>query len=106
MFEDWELIEASFAMQYPGKDLYDDTMDWKEFITLLAGLRKETPLGQIIAIRSEEDPQILKQFSAEQNQLRTQWRTHCMEQYPKNGCEGDRLEKLSELQAVLEAAFH
>ncbi|MFQ6814578.1 MAG: hypothetical protein ACLRS2_19765 [[Clostridium] innocuum] len=67
---------------------------------------KETPLGQIIAIRSEEDPQILKQFSAEQNQLRTQWRTYCMEQYPKNGCEGDRLEKLSELQDVLEAAFH
>ena len=93
-------------MQYPGKDLYDDTMDWKEFITLLAGLRKETLLGQIIAIRSEEDPQILKQFSAEQNQLRTQWRTYCMEQYPKNGCEGDRLEKLSELQDVLEAAFH
>lgn len=93
-------------MQYPGKDLYDDTMDWKEFITLLAGLRKETPLGQIIAIRSEEDPQILKQFSAEQNQLRTQWRKYCMEQYPECVCEGEQLEMLSELQAVLEAAFH
>lgn len=93
-------------MQYPGKDLYDDSMDWKEFITLLAGLRKETPLGQMIAIRSEEDPQILKQFSAEQNELRTQWRTYCMKQPPENVCEGDQLEMLSELQAVLEAAFH
>ena len=92
-------------MQYPGKDLYDDSMDWKEFIILLAGLRKETPLGQMIAIRSEEDPQILKQFSAEQNQLRTQWRTYCMKQHPENVCEGDQLEMLSELQAVLEAAF-
>ena len=92
-------------MQYPGKDLYDDSMDWKEFITLLAGLRKETPLGQMIAIRREEDPQILKQFSAEQNQLRTQWRTYCMKQHPENVCEGDQLEMLSELQAVLEAAF-
>ena len=92
-------------MQYPGKDLYDDSMDWKEFITLLAGLRKETPLGQMIAIRSEEDPQILKQFSAEQNQLRTQWRTYCMKQHPENVCEGDQLEMLSELQAVLGAAF-
>ncbi|MFQ6814579.1 MAG: Gp15 family bacteriophage protein [[Clostridium] innocuum] len=45
LFEDWELIEASFAMQYPGKDLYDDTMDWKEFITLLAGLRKRNTTG-------------------------------------------------------------
>ena len=93
-------------MQYLGKDLYDDSMDWKEFITLLAGLRKETPLGQMIAIRSEEDPQILKQFSAEQNQLRTQWRTYCMKQHPENVCEGDQLEMLSELQTVLEAAFH
>lgn len=93
-------------MQYPGKDLYDDSMDWKEFITLLAGLRKETPLGQMIAIRSEEDPQILKQFSAEQNQLRTQWRTYRMKQHPENVCEGDQLEMLSELQTVLEAAFH
>lgn len=93
-------------MQYPGKDLYDDSMDWKEFITLLAGLRKETPLGQMIAIRSEEDPQILKQFSAEQNQLRTQWRIYCMKQHPENVCEGDQLEMLSELQTVLEAAFH
>ena len=92
-------------MQYPGKDLYDDSMDWKEFITLLAGLRKETPLGQMIAIRSEEDPQILKQFSAEQNQLRTQWRTYCMKQHPENVCEGDQVEMVSELQAVLEAAF-
>ena len=60
----------------------------------------------MIAIRSEEDPQILKQFSAEQNQLRTQWRTYCMKQYPENVCEGDQLEMLSELQTVLEAAFH
>ena len=65
LFEDWELIEAFFAMQYPGKDLYDDTMDWKEFITLLAGHAKETPLGQIIAIRRGR-PADLKQFSAEQ----------------------------------------
>ena len=93
-------------MQYPGKDLYDDTMDWKEFITLLAGLRKETPLGQMIAIRSEEDPQILKQFSVEQKQLRTQWRTTCMKQYPERIGEKEQLEMLSELQAILETAFH
>lgn len=61
-------------MQYPQKDLYDDVMDWKEFTTLLAGIMPDTPLGKIISIRSENDKDMLKNFTAEQNRIRNEWR--------------------------------
>ena len=77
IFEDWELIEASFAMQYPQKDLYNidnDDMDYKEFTVLLSGLTSDTPLGKIVQIRSEEDKNVLKSFTKEQHKIRNDWR--------------------------------
>lgn len=49
-------------------------MKWVEFRALLAGLGADTPLGQIISIRSEEDKDVLKQFTDRQKQIRNQWR--------------------------------
>jgi len=50
-------------MQYPTKDLYDDKMDWIEFTTLLAGIMPDTPLGNIISIRAEDDADTLVRSS-------------------------------------------
>lgn len=65
-------------MQYPTKDLYcdndDEDMDYKEFCTLLSGIMPETPLGNIISIRSEDDAETLKHFSDEQHRIRNEWR--------------------------------
>ena len=33
----------------------------------------ETPLGQIVSIRSEKDPKVLKGFSKEQRKIRSEW---------------------------------
>ena len=74
IFEDWELVESSFAMQYPTKDLYDDKMDWIEFTTLLAGIMPDTPLGNVISIRAEDDADTLEHFSEEQHRIRDEWR--------------------------------
>ena len=35
----------------------------------------ETPLGQIVSIRSENDEDILKNFTTEQRNIRSQWRS-------------------------------
>lgn len=70
-------------MQYPQKDLFkldDEDMSWQEFTTLLAGLMPETPLGQIIQIRSEEDEEILKNFTFEQHRIRDDWRNRQVQQ--------------------------
>ena len=50
-------------------------MTWQEFCTLLAGLGPDTPLGRIVTIRSEDNPEILKQFGKEQKKIRLEWRT-------------------------------
>ncbi len=74
LYEDWGLIEASFATQY-GIRLREETeMSWGEFTTLLAGIMPKTPLGQVISIRSENDKDMLKHFTKEQHKVRNKWR--------------------------------
>lgn len=50
-------------------------MSWGEFSTLLAGIMPETPLGQIVSIRSEDDKETLKHFTPEQHRIRNDWRS-------------------------------
>lgn len=80
LYEDWELIEASFAAQYGIRLRNEPDMTWEEFSSLLAGLLPETPLGYIVQIRSENDPEKLKHFTPEQKRIRAQWRTRQMKQ--------------------------
>lgn len=68
------MIEASFVTQY-GIRLMETDMDWKEFQTLLSALMPETPLGQIVSIRMEEDKDVLKHFKPEQHSIRNAWRS-------------------------------
>lgn len=49
-------------------------MSWDEFTTLLSGLNHKTPLGKVVGIRSEKDPETLKHFTAEQKRIRSEWR--------------------------------
>lgn len=67
---------ASFRAQY-GIRLATDlpTMKWREFAAYMAGLDGKSPLGRIISIRAEEDPEILRQFTPDQNRIRNAWRT-------------------------------
>lgn len=49
-------------------------MPWSEFKALLSGIGPDTPLGRIVAIRSETDPDVLKHFSKEQKRIHAEWR--------------------------------
>lgn len=49
-------------------------MKWDEFRSLLVGIGPETPLGRIVAIRAEEDEEMLKHFTKEQHRIRNEWR--------------------------------
>lgn len=76
LYEDWDLIDASFAAQYGIRLRAETEMSWGEFCTLLSGLMPETPLGQIVCIRSESNKDILKNFTPDQHQIRNEWRKH------------------------------
>ena len=49
-------------------------MKWREFKALLTGLNGSTPLGNIVSIRSETDPETIKKFSPDQKRIRNEWR--------------------------------
>ena len=49
-------------------------MKWDEFKDLLIGIGPETPLGRVVAIRAEDDKEMLKQFTPEQHRIRSNWR--------------------------------
>lgn len=74
---DFDLIEASFQQQY-GIDIVqypgEEDMTWRKFKILLSGLLPETPLGKIVQIRSENDPDVLKGYTMQQHAIRNKWR--------------------------------
>ena len=65
-------------------------MSWDEFVSLLSGLKPDTPLGSMVSIRSEKNKDILKNFTPEQRKIRNDWQRRKikkitnMEQYNKD----------------------
>lgn len=75
MEEDWELIASSLKTQYGysiRKEI--DSMSWGELVSDISGLMSETPLGNIVQIRSEDDKEKLKNFTQEQKNIRWKYR--------------------------------
>ena len=76
IYEDWELIEASFLQQYNIRLRTINDLPYEEFVIYLAGLLPETPLGNIVAIRSENNRDTLKHFTPQQKKIRNDWRAY------------------------------
>ena len=74
LIDDFDLIESSFAQQYGIRlSMEIDTMKWGEFSSLLSGLNGDTPLGNIVRIRSEKDPKVIKNFTENEKRIRSKW---------------------------------
>lgn len=59
-------------------------MHWSEFSALLSGLNSETPLGIICSIRAEDNPDVLKDFTAEQRKIRSEYRNKMAKTVPES----------------------
>ena len=57
-------------------------MSWAEFSALLGSLGYESPLGKMVAIRSEKDPAAIKKMTPEQKRIRSAWRRKEFERHP------------------------
>lgn len=49
-------------------------MSWAELCSDISGLMGDTPLGNIVQIRSEEDREVLKTFTQNQKNIRWKYR--------------------------------
>ena len=70
--DDYDLIEASFLSQY-GIRLKTTELQYDEFLNLVSCLMPETPLGKIVAIRSETDGEIIRNFTDSQKKIYNDW---------------------------------
>lgn len=59
-------------------------MSWMEFCSLLSGIMHDTPLGRIVAIRSEKDPKVIKEFTKEEKEIRNKWLIRRNKELKKN----------------------
>lgn len=103
LYEDWGLIEASFAAQYGIRLRQEEDMSWSEFCTLLAGIMPETPLGQVVSIRCENDKEVLKNFTKEQHRIRNEWRSKRTKAVALNKDEAKK--QLKMFQEAMKKAF-
>ena len=72
LIDDYDLIEQSFFKQY-GIRLRSAELETDEFLNLLSGIMADTPLGLIVQIRSENDPDVINSFTPEQKRIRSEW---------------------------------
>lgn len=105
MFDDFELIEASFASQYGIRLEREYDMSWDEFFNLLSGLTHESPLGLVVSIRAEEDKDRLGGFNKDQLRMRSDYRRKIDNQLVQSMSEEDREKSNKEIQALLKTMF-
>lgn len=58
-------------------------MSWDEFCDLLSGLNDDTALVKLALIRTESDPEVLKNFSPAQRSIRAEWQRRRAKNRPK-----------------------
>lgn len=77
---DKDLIAQSVAKQYGILPSEQDEMRYSEWILLVGGLMEDTPLGQTVLIRKENDKERLKYFTQHEHRIRNEWRSFTAKQ--------------------------
>lgn len=62
-------------------------MSWREFSYFINGLSGDTPLGRIIRIRAETDPEVIKNMNADEKRIRNEYRTKIAKKRSEEECE-------------------
>ena len=51
-------------------------MHYNEWLLLVGGIMEDTPLGQVVLIRKENDRNRLKNFTRHEHRIRNEWREY------------------------------
>lgn len=51
---------------------------------MISGLNSDTPLGQIVSIRAEKDPEVIKSFTREQKKIHSDYKKKLAKQKSQN----------------------
>lgn len=95
--DDYDLIEASFLSQY-GIRLKVTELQFDEFLNLTSCLMPDTPLGQIVAIRSEKDADVISKYNDAQKKIYNDWKNR-----DKSNNEQEYIDNMDKLFYMLRA---
>ena len=70
---DRELIIQSIAKQYHILPSEQEELHYSDWFELLSGIMHDTPLGQIVRIRSEDNKDMIKNFTPYEKRIHTEW---------------------------------
>ena len=102
---DRELIEQSIAKQYHILPSQQGELAYDDWAKLVSGLMEDTPLGQIISTRREDNKDVLKHFSKHQHSVRNEWRTWQNDRMAETVNRAGWEKSIANLEKMLSAMF-
>ncbi len=99
------LIEQSIAKQYGVLPAAQADLSWQDWNKLVSGLMDDTPLGRVVAVRSEQDREVIKRFSPWQKQIHAEWKAFQANQMLGNKSEEELRADMCQLEKMLARAF-
>lgn len=98
------LIEQSIAKQYHVLPSEQGDLHYSDWSKMVSGLMDDTPLGRIVAVRSEKNQDILKKYTPEQRRIRSEWQAFLQNKKQKEN-EENMEQRMASLSAMLAALF-
>lgn len=98
------LIEQSIATQYGILPALQGDLPYPEWAKLVGGLMDDTPLGRVVAVRAEQDPQIIAKMGPWQKRIRSEWQRFLAGKARKQDSE-DLRQQMRGLEAMIARAF-
>ncbi len=102
---DAELIEQSLAKQYGVLPAAQAELPYWEWARLVEGLMDDTPLGRVVAVRSERDREKIKAFSPWQRKIRAEWRAFQVEHIAARVDKTEWSKQMAALERMMAKAF-
>jgi hypothetical protein len=81
-----------------------ENLKYSDWAKMVSGLMDDTPLGRIVGVRSETDPNIIKNFTQEQRAIQADWRRFKFAHVPKVS-EEDARRQMDQLEKAFAAMF-
>lgn len=95
------MIIQSVAKQYGLLPSEQEELSYSEWLILIGGLMEDTPLGQTVLIRKEENKERLKHFTQHEHHIRNEWRNFRAKQKLSSGA----IKKPEDVAAHFEKMF-
>ena len=93
---DKNLIKQSVAKQYGIIPSEQEELHYSDWLLLVSGIMEDTPLGQVVMIRKEDDQERLKNFTQHEHHIRNEWRNFRAKQKSERGLQPEDVGKMFE----------